>query len=204
MDFHDRHGFVRLALETGAPLVPVVAIGGQETALFLSRGASLARALRLHRMLRLDVLPVSVGVPLGPRRRRRLRTRAAPREDHDRGAGPDRRPGAASATTSTRPTTRSSRSSCRVRSTGSRPSAAGRCSAERATQRLQFVPADLGEHEGQRDDGRPGPIAEPRHRSACSRAWRCSSSAACSGPAPGPRRASASSRPASSSLKRSG
>jgi 1-acyl-sn-glycerol-3-phosphate acyltransferase len=65
VDFHDRHGFVRLAIETGAPIVPVVAIGGQETALFLSRGAALARGLRLHRALRLDVLPVALAVPWG-------------------------------------------------------------------------------------------------------------------------------------------
>jgi 1-acyl-sn-glycerol-3-phosphate acyltransferase len=65
IDFHDRHGFARLAIETGVPLVPVVAIGGQETALFLSRGAALARALRLHRFLRIDVLPISVAAPWG-------------------------------------------------------------------------------------------------------------------------------------------
>ena len=65
IDFHGRHGFVRLALETGVPLIPIVAIGGQETALFLSRGERIVRALDLHRRLRLDVLPVSIAVPWG-------------------------------------------------------------------------------------------------------------------------------------------
>src|SRR5438270_6453842 len=38
LDFAHRTGFVRLALEHNVPIVPVVAIGGQETGLFLGRG----------------------------------------------------------------------------------------------------------------------------------------------------------------------
>ena len=65
VDFHDRHGFIRTALETGAPIVPVVSIGGQETSLFLSRGERIVRALDLHRRLKLDVVPISVALPWG-------------------------------------------------------------------------------------------------------------------------------------------
>jgi 1-acyl-sn-glycerol-3-phosphate acyltransferase len=64
VDLAGRKGFVRLALNADVPIVPVVAIGGQETSLFLSRGARLARALRLDR-LRLKVLPISLAVPWG-------------------------------------------------------------------------------------------------------------------------------------------
>lgn len=65
IDFAHRTGFARLALELGVPIVPVVAIGGQETALFLGSGERLARALQLHRLLRLDVLPIQIGPPWG-------------------------------------------------------------------------------------------------------------------------------------------
>ena len=65
VDFGGRKGFVRLALEKDVPLVPVVAVGGQETALFLSRGERLARLLRLARILRLKVLPISLALPWG-------------------------------------------------------------------------------------------------------------------------------------------
>jgi len=63
VDFNGRKGFIHLALEEGVPIVPVVAIGGQETALFLSRGEGLARLLGLDRMFRLKVLPVSLALP---------------------------------------------------------------------------------------------------------------------------------------------
>ena len=65
VDFDGRRGFVRLALEHDVPIVPVVAIGGQETALFLSRGEGLARLLMLDQLLRLKVLPISLAVPWG-------------------------------------------------------------------------------------------------------------------------------------------
>jgi 1-acyl-sn-glycerol-3-phosphate acyltransferase len=65
VDFAGRKGFVRLALDAGVPIVPVVAIGGQETALFLSHGGRLARALRADRALRLKVIPISLALPWG-------------------------------------------------------------------------------------------------------------------------------------------
>ncbi len=60
-----RSGFVRLALDAGVPIVPVVAIGGQETALFVTRGERLAKLLALDRLFRLKVLPVQLGPPFG-------------------------------------------------------------------------------------------------------------------------------------------
>src|SRR5581483_8058468 len=65
VDFDGRKGFIRLALEQDVPIVPVVSIGGQETALFLSRGEGLARLLRLDKLFRLKVLPISIAPPWG-------------------------------------------------------------------------------------------------------------------------------------------
>jgi len=65
VDFGGRKGFLALALEQGVPIVPVVSIGGQETALFLSRGERLAKGLQLDRLFRLKVLPISIGLPWG-------------------------------------------------------------------------------------------------------------------------------------------
>jgi 1-acyl-sn-glycerol-3-phosphate acyltransferase len=65
IDFAGRQGFAQLAIEYGVPIVPVVAIGGQETALFLGQGRDLARRLRLDRLLRLKVFPAQVAPPFG-------------------------------------------------------------------------------------------------------------------------------------------
>jgi 1-acyl-sn-glycerol-3-phosphate acyltransferase len=65
VDFDSRKGFIRLAVAEDVPIVPVVAIGGQETALFLSRGEHLAHALGLDRLFRVKVLPISLALPWG-------------------------------------------------------------------------------------------------------------------------------------------
>src|SRR3954447_10676715 len=63
VDFDGRRGWVRLALKHDVPIVPVVSIGGQETALFLSRGETLSKLLGLDRLFRLKVLPISISLP---------------------------------------------------------------------------------------------------------------------------------------------
>jgi 1-acyl-sn-glycerol-3-phosphate acyltransferase len=65
VDFGGRKGFIRTALEHNVPIVPVVTIGGQETALFLSRGETLAKLLMIDKTLRLKVLPISIALPWG-------------------------------------------------------------------------------------------------------------------------------------------
>ena len=65
IDFHGRTGYLTLAAEAGAPIVPVVSIGGQETLLFLTSGDRLASALRLPRWLRTRVFPLTLGMPFG-------------------------------------------------------------------------------------------------------------------------------------------
>jgi 1-acyl-sn-glycerol-3-phosphate acyltransferase len=65
IDFGGREGFIRLAIEQKVPIVPVVSVGGQETALFLTRGERLARLLMLDRLFRLKTLPISLALPWG-------------------------------------------------------------------------------------------------------------------------------------------
>jgi 1-acyl-sn-glycerol-3-phosphate acyltransferase len=65
IEFGGRKGFIRLALEQNVPIVPVVAIGGQETALFVTRGESIAKATGLDRLTRIKVFPVQIAPPFG-------------------------------------------------------------------------------------------------------------------------------------------
>jgi 1-acyl-sn-glycerol-3-phosphate acyltransferase len=65
VEFGGRQGFIKLALEQGVPIVPVVAIGGQETALFVTRGQTLARLGGWAKATRIKVVPVAIAPPFG-------------------------------------------------------------------------------------------------------------------------------------------
>ena len=64
VDLHGRKGFVRLALRSGVPVVPVVAHGAHNSVIVLSRGERVAHTLGLERV-RVKVMPFLVGVPFG-------------------------------------------------------------------------------------------------------------------------------------------
>lgn len=64
IDFDGRKGFVKLAIRTGVPIVPVVGHGGHNTMVVLARGDALARRLRLDR-IRVKILPFALGGPFG-------------------------------------------------------------------------------------------------------------------------------------------
>jgi 1-acyl-sn-glycerol-3-phosphate acyltransferase len=65
VDFGGRTGFLRLALRKSVPIVPMLTLGGQETALFLSRGERLAKLTGAARVMRLKTIPIVVGFPFG-------------------------------------------------------------------------------------------------------------------------------------------
>ncbi|MGO8872934.1 MAG: 1-acyl-sn-glycerol-3-phosphate acyltransferase [Acidimicrobiales bacterium] len=57
VDMGDHHGFVRLALRTGVPVVPVVTHGSHDAIVIVTRGERMAKLLGLHR-LRIKVFPI--------------------------------------------------------------------------------------------------------------------------------------------------
>jgi diacylglycerol/phytol O-acyltransferase len=64
VDLQGRTGFIKLAMRYGAPIVPLVAVGGHETLIVLHEGERLARWLRLDGR-GLPRLPVSLALPWG-------------------------------------------------------------------------------------------------------------------------------------------
>lgn len=60
-----RTGFIKLAIRSGRPIVPVATVGGHDTLFVLSEGRGLAKLLNLKKWLRSEVAPVTLSWPLG-------------------------------------------------------------------------------------------------------------------------------------------
>jgi 1-acyl-sn-glycerol-3-phosphate acyltransferase len=65
IDFRGRTGFITTALEYGAPILPVVNVGGHEVYVTLLSSAFLARITGLKALTGLKELPINVGLPWG-------------------------------------------------------------------------------------------------------------------------------------------
>ena len=60
-----RKGFIRQAIRSGVPIVPVATVGGHDTVFVLSECRKLAKILRLKKLLRTDIAPLILGFPFG-------------------------------------------------------------------------------------------------------------------------------------------
>jgi 1-acyl-sn-glycerol-3-phosphate acyltransferase len=60
-----RMGFVKLAIRSGVPIVPVSTVGGPDSMPVLATGRRLARAFRLDRVARIKMFPIALQAPWG-------------------------------------------------------------------------------------------------------------------------------------------
>jgi 1-acyl-sn-glycerol-3-phosphate acyltransferase len=60
-----RTGFIRQAIRSGVPIVPVATVGGADTVFVVSEGRWLAEKLQLKRFLRSEMAPIVAGLPFG-------------------------------------------------------------------------------------------------------------------------------------------
>jgi 1-acyl-sn-glycerol-3-phosphate acyltransferase len=60
-----RRGFVKQAIRSGVPIVPVATVGGPDTLPIVTDGRRLAKLLRLDKLTRSRVFPLALGFPLG-------------------------------------------------------------------------------------------------------------------------------------------
>jgi len=64
IEFGDHEGFVRVALETGVPVVPMTIHGAHQSTFIVARGTRLARLIGLDR-LRVHSVPIIWNIPFG-------------------------------------------------------------------------------------------------------------------------------------------
>jgi 1-acyl-sn-glycerol-3-phosphate acyltransferase len=60
-----RTGFVRMAIRSGVPIVPIATVGGPDSMPVLFSGRRLAKLLQLDKIARLKVFPIALSVPWG-------------------------------------------------------------------------------------------------------------------------------------------
>lgn len=60
-----RMGFVRLAIRSAVPIVPIATVGGPDSMPVLTTGRRLAKVLQLDKVARIKVLPIALQVPWG-------------------------------------------------------------------------------------------------------------------------------------------
>ena len=60
-----RTGFVRMAIRTGVPIVPISTVGGPDTMPVIFSGRRLAKVLQLDKLTRLKRFPIAVQAPWG-------------------------------------------------------------------------------------------------------------------------------------------
>ncbi len=65
VQFAGRTGYARIAIQTGAPVVPVAQAGSHDSLVVLTDGQQLARRLRFPELFRAHIFPVHLSLPYG-------------------------------------------------------------------------------------------------------------------------------------------
>lgn len=60
-----RMGFIKLAIRTGVPIIPISTVGGPDSMPVLATGRRVAKLLRLDRVARLKMFPIAFQLPWG-------------------------------------------------------------------------------------------------------------------------------------------
>jgi len=60
-----RTGFIKLAIMTGVPIVPISTVGGPDSMPVITSGKRLAKLLQLDKIARIKIMPISLSAPWG-------------------------------------------------------------------------------------------------------------------------------------------
>jgi 1-acyl-sn-glycerol-3-phosphate acyltransferase len=60
-----RKGFVRMAIKTGVPIVPISTVGGPDSMPVLTSGRKLAKVLQIDKLARIKRFPIAISAPWG-------------------------------------------------------------------------------------------------------------------------------------------